>query len=64
MADSQNQTEHCAICGEECSRHYFMCDEAQPLPGGKDPVACSDCFPDTPCGSGEHGEGCMTQVIA
>lgn len=55
--------EHCAKCSKECTNHYFMCDEAQPNPDNTDPVVCPECFPTTPCGRGEHGEGCPTQVV-
>lgn len=35
---------------------FFMCDEVMG-------VYCADpCWPNTPCGKGEHGEGCATMV--
>lgn len=39
---------------------YWFCDE-QEL---SDQPWCDDCFDVTPCGKGEHGEGCSTLVIS
>lgn len=57
MADKR---EKCATCEADCTAHHFMCDEEPSV----DAVYCPECFGDTPCGKGEHGEGCMTQVFA
>jgi hypothetical protein len=38
-----------------------MCDEAVSS-NEQDPVWCQECFEKTPCGKGEHGEGCPTLV--
>lgn len=48
---------HCAACGCEV-KNYAMCDREQ-----TDAVWCFDCFPETPCGKGWHGEGCSTNVF-
>jgi len=46
--------EKCKTCGDVV-QIYHMCDiDEGPW--------CSGCFLDTPCGKGEHGEGCPTNV--
>lgn len=46
----------CVNCGEDCTNQHFMCDRAE----GQ---WCPECFGDTPCGKGDHGEGCPTGVL-
>jgi hypothetical protein len=48
----------CARCSNECTKHHFMCDRST-----RDEAWCPECFPATPCGRDEHGEGCPTQVF-
>lgn len=48
---------HCATCGCEVTV-YSTCDREET---GK--VWCFDCFDETPCGKGWHGEGCTTNVF-
>lgn len=47
---------NCTLCSEELGNHYFMCD----VTGGS---YHPDCFDQTPCGKGEHGEGCPIHVM-
>lgn len=46
----------CAQCRCEV-KAYSTCDRATGS------VWCFDCFPETPCGKGWHGEGCSTNVF-
>lgn len=55
MADHDKVT--CCNCGRDCSRHYFMCD----YDTGE---WCPECWDNTACGNGVHGEGCPTQVFS
>lgn len=48
----------CASCGHDCRDRHWMCDNADPRS-----VWCPDCWPQTYCGRGLHGEGCPTQVL-
>ena len=48
---------YCAVCKKPLIGIYYMCDEEM-----KD--YCPDCFWKTPCGRGDHGEGCPTKVFA
>ena len=62
MVDSASATTpadrtHCAACGCEV-KAYSTCDRED-----TGAVWCFDCFPDTPCGKGYHGEGCATNVF-
>jgi hypothetical protein len=47
----------CCACGKETSREYFMCDEIM------NDEWCPDCFEQTDCGQGKHGEGCPTKAF-
>lgn len=49
---------NCVSCGEDCSQLHFMCDYSENVGD----AWCPECFATTPCGKGEHGEGCPTQV--
>lgn len=49
----------CANCGKDCTAHFWMCDHRDEI----DTFWCPDCFNLTPCGRGDHGEGCPTQVF-
>lgn len=49
----------CKDCGEDCTRRHLMCDENL----DQDAVWCPVCFDKTPCGLGQHDEGCATLVI-
>jgi len=57
MDGASNQVVTCSACSKDTTRHYLMCDEAV----GE---WCPECFDTTPCGRGEHGEGCATAVFA
>lgn len=46
----------CSTCGTDCSNQFWMCDEIEG-------TWCPECFDKTPCGKGEHGEGCPTQAL-
>lgn len=46
----------CAVCGRDCSRQYWLCDDI-------DKAWCPKCFPKTACGRGKHGEGCPTMCL-
>lgn len=47
----------CTDCGTDLSHAVAMlCDE-------DDGQRCGDCFTKHPCGKGEHGEGCATQMF-
>ncbi len=56
---TDTRKETCKTCGADCTKHRLMCDEEPSV----DAVYCPDCFEDTPCGQGEHDEGCMTRVL-
>lgn len=45
----------CTVCGWPVMI-YNLCDV-------EEGAWCELCFPSTPCGKGEHGEGCPTHVI-
>lgn len=47
----------CCKCGKDCTNYHFMCDKV-------DGVWCPDCFEETDCGKGEHGEECPTAVFS
>jgi hypothetical protein len=49
---------NCEGCGADCRRRFFMCDLE---PG--DTFWCHECYFATPCGRGDHGEGCGTLVM-
>lgn len=49
--------EECCAC-KTPSKVVFMCDEVSEGPW------CQACFEGTPCGRGEHGEGCETMVVS
>lgn len=48
----------CSNCEKELTPPcvYFFCDE-------DDGIWCPDCFEETACGQGVHGEGCPTKVF-
>ena len=48
----------CSGCGKDCTTNFWMCDEET-----DEWKWCPDCFDTTPCGMGEHGEGCPTQAM-
>jgi hypothetical protein len=48
----------CINCEKDCARHHVMCD-VQP-----DYAWCPECFGNTACAAGVHGEGCPTQVFS
>lgn len=48
----------CKTCGKDCSAQRMTCDSTD-----EDVSWCPECFNDTPCGKGEHGEGCPTMLI-
>jgi len=48
----------CAICNAGPLAVYMMCDYTL-----DSIVWCESCFPKTPCGKGEHDEGCATKVF-
>jgi len=49
----------CDACGKKLEPGvYFGCDE------DIEKAWCPECFAKTPCGRGEHDEGCMTQIFA
>lgn len=52
-----DEFETCIACGADVSKAALMCDEQI---NGK---WCIDCFEKTPCGKGEHEEGCRTLVM-
>lgn len=57
--------ERCCVCEARCDNHCWMCDQStEETTAEKEPplVWCENCWPDTPCGSGEHGVECPTQV--
>lgn len=47
----------CKKCGKDCEAHHFVCDKDA---GGE---WCPECFNDTICGRGGHGEGCSTMIL-
>lgn len=51
----------CFECGADCKKYHWMCDEAASFGF---PQWCPECFEKTPCGRGDHGEGCPTMVAA
>lgn len=55
MADDREPVT-CTACGAKDLQHFLMCDETL----GE---WCPECFDKTPCGKGEHGEGCSTSVF-
>lgn len=56
-AEHQTTLQTCAACGSAV-RAYYMCDREE-----TDAIWCDDCFAKTPCGRGDHGEGCPTYVF-
>lgn len=53
MSNTGRPPVKCATCGTDCSAMFAMCDEEMK-------EWCPPCFEATPCGKGEHGEGCPT----
>jgi hypothetical protein len=53
---SEDLGEVCTSC-QQRAWVYFYCDEAADGPW------CEACFAATPCGRGEHDEGCATKVF-
>jgi hypothetical protein len=47
----------CQNCETDCTMNHFMCDKEA------EGVWCPECFEQHPCGKGDHGEGCPTQVF-
>lgn len=47
----------CCNCDKDCTSHHWMCDEET------DGTWCPDCWEETACCAGVHGEGCPTQVF-
>jgi hypothetical protein len=48
----------CALCGRDCSQHFWMCDQDERS-------WCPECWEKTACGgAGVHGEGCPTEVFS
>lgn len=57
QTQAETTIRHCATC--KCAvTSYAMCDRAE-----GDLVWCLDCFAETECGNGWHGEGCPTNVF-
>jgi len=50
------QLQFCSKCGKPLVGVYLLCDR-------KDGQWCEDCFDQTACGKGKHGEGCFTKVF-
>lgn len=48
----------CCNCDKDCADHHWGCDE------DVDSSWCDDCWPNTACAAGVHGEGCPTRIIA
>lgn len=55
-AGMSNEILFCSQCSKPLLGYYCLCDRS-------DGQWCGDCFETTPCGKGEHGEGCPTQVF-
>lgn len=52
--------DQCCNCDKDCSSHHWMCDDLE----FHDCVWCPDCWENTACCAGVHGEGCSTQVFS
>lgn len=57
MADESADSSRCCNCKRDCTRHHWYCDQTDDGPW------CDECWDNTACAQGAHGEGCPTQVF-
>ena len=48
----------CCNCERDCSRHFWMCDQ------DAESSWCPECWENTACAAGVHGESCPTEVFS